>query len=226
MTVSAVTAANGGSVRASGQSLAANFDNFLRLLTTQLQNQDPLAPMDANAFTSQLVEFASVEQAIQTNDKLGQLSRLLRASGTTSAMGMLGREVTAATDRIGLPPRGDVSIRYRLAEPAARVAVTVLDERGRAVRTLSGAIASGEQAVRWDGNDATGARAASGAYRVQVSAMRADGTPIAAEQYLTGLVEGIEPTDDAIMLIVAGASMPLDAVRRVRTPGSGDGPES
>ena len=55
MTVSAVAAASTTTVKSSSQSLAANFDNFLKLLTTQLQNQDPMAPMDANAFTSQLV---------------------------------------------------------------------------------------------------------------------------------------------------------------------------
>ena len=58
--------------------------------------------MDANEFTSQLVEFASVEQAIQTNSKLGELGKLIESSRTASAMGMLGREVTAATDRVGL----------------------------------------------------------------------------------------------------------------------------
>ncbi len=112
MAVSAVSAGGSSPVKSSSQSLAANFDTFLKLLTTQLQNQDPLAPMDANEFTSQLVEFASVEQAIQTNSKLGELGKLIESSGTTSAMGMLGREVTAATDRVGLAASGDAQIRY------------------------------------------------------------------------------------------------------------------
>src|SRR5262245_28642958 len=102
MAISAVGAGGSSPIKSSSQSLAANFDSFLTLLTTQLQNQDPLAPMDANTFTSQLVEFASVEQAIQTNSRLGELSELIQSSGTSSAIGLLGREVTAATDRIGL----------------------------------------------------------------------------------------------------------------------------
>ncbi len=168
MDVNAATAAGTSSVRSSSQSLAANFDTFLKLLTTQLQNQDPLAPMDANEFTSQLVEFASVEQAIQTNGKLGQLSTLIQASGTSSAMGMLGREVTVATDHVGLAASGDVSIRYRLPEAAGKVTVTVLDAQGRAVRSLAGSAATGENLVRWDGLDGTGRRAAAGNYQVRV----------------------------------------------------------
>jgi flagellar basal-body rod modification protein FlgD len=219
MQVGAVDAAGSGSVKASSQSLAANFDTFLRLLTTQLQNQDPLAPMDANQFTSQLVEFASVEQAIQTNGKLGELSALIRSSGTTSAMGMLGREVTVDTDRVGLGAAGDAEIRYRLPETAAKVVVTVLDSQGRVVRSLAGGVTAGEHLVRWDALDGAGRRMAAGSYQISVGAERADGTALAAEQYLTGRVEGIEPGADGISLIVAGATVPLSAVRTVREPG-------
>jgi flagellar basal-body rod modification protein FlgD len=220
MDVNAATAAGTSSVRSSSQSLAANFDTFLKLLTTQLQNQDPLAPMDANEFTSQLVEFASVEQAIQTNGKLGQLSTLIQASGTSSAMGMLGREVTVATDHVGLAASGDVSIRYRLPEAAGKVTVTLLDAQGRAVRSLTGSAATGENLVRWDGLDGSGRRVAAGSYQIRVDAARADGTAIAAEQYLTGLVEGIEPGADGIALLVAGARVPMSTVRTVRAPQS------
>jgi flagellar basal-body rod modification protein FlgD len=121
MAVSAVTAGGTGTVQSSSQSLAANFDNFLKLLTTQLQNQDPLALMDANAFTSQLVQFASVEQAIKTNDKLTELGGLIETSGMSSAMSMLGREAVVATDRVGLGATGDATIRYRLPEAGAKV---------------------------------------------------------------------------------------------------------
>jgi flagellar basal-body rod modification protein FlgD len=174
--------------------------------------------MDANAFTSQLVEFASVEQAIQTNSKLGELGKLVESSGTTSAMGMLGREVTATTDTIGLAATGDAQIRYRLPEAAARISLTVLDGQGRAVRSLPGGLDAGENLVRWDGLDGTGSRVPAGSYRVRVDAMRADGTALTAEQYLTGTVEGIEPDTDGITLVVAGARLPMSAVRSVREP--------
>ena len=85
MTVDATQAAAGTSAAArSGVKLAADFDSFLQLLTTQLTTQDPLSPMDAEQFTSQLVQFSSVEQAIQTNTKLETLIGLMQASQTTA----------------------------------------------------------------------------------------------------------------------------------------------
>ncbi len=218
MAVGAVAPGGTGEVKSSSHSLAGNFDSFLRLLTTQLQNQDPLAPMDANEFTSQLVEFASVEQAIQTNTKLGELGKLVATSGTTSAMAMLGQEVTAASDLVGLPASGDAQIRYRLPEDAARVTVTILDGQGRALRSLSGSGAAGENLAPWDGLDSAGTRMAAGSYRLRVEALRADGTALTPDPYVTGTVEGIEPGTDGITLVVAGAEVPMSAVRSVRTP--------
>ena len=219
MTISPVSTGGSASVRSSSQSLAANFDNFLQLLTTQLQNQDPLAPMDANAFTSQLVQFASVEQAIQTNTKLGDLGKLIETSGTASAMGLLGQQVTAATDRIALASEGDTAIRYRLTEPAAKVQVSVLDDRGRVVRSALGGTAAGENLLRWDGTDGTGHRLPAGAYTVRVTAERADKTAVAVEQFIAGTVQGIEPKDGQINLVVDGAVVPMSAVRSVRRQG-------
>jgi flagellar basal-body rod modification protein FlgD len=218
MAVSAVAGGGADTVRGSGQSLAANFDNFLKLLTTQLRNQDPVAPMDTNAFTSQLVQFASVEQAIKTNDKLKQLGELIEASGTSSALSMLGRDAVVATDRVGLGTTGDAAIRYRLPEAAARVTATVVDAGGRIVRTLSGGTAAGENAITWDGLDGAGQRAAPGTYRIQLDAAGTDGKAIATEQYLAGTVEAIEPDSGTISLIVAGTKVPLGDVRAVRAP--------
>jgi flagellar basal-body rod modification protein FlgD len=219
MTVSAVTAAaSTTSVKSSSQSLAANFDNFLKLLTTQLQNQDPLAPMDANAFTSQLVQFASVEQAIATNTKLGELGKLIQNSGTASAMGMLGQQVSAGTDKIGLAQSGGASIRYRLPEAAAKVQVTVLDDHGRTVRSFPGGSAAGENLVRWDGTDNSAARAPAGTYTVRVEAARADGTKVDASQFVIGTVQGIEPNGSDLQLVVDGTSVPMSAVRNISRP--------
>ena len=216
MAVSAVSVGGSSSVKSSSQSLAANFDTFLKLLTTQLQNQDPLAPMDANAFTSQLVQFASVEQAIKTNDKLTELGGLIETSGTSSAMSMLGREAVVATDRVGLATTGDATIRYRLPEAGAKVTATIVDTRGRILRALPAPAAAGENALLWDGLDGMGNRVPPGTYQVRLDAARADGKTVAVDQYLTGTVEAIEPGADGITLVVAGAEVPLSAVRKVR----------
>jgi flagellar basal-body rod modification protein FlgD len=216
MTISAVGATSGPGVKSSSQSLAANFDNFLHLLTTQLQNQDPLAPMDANSFTSQLVQFASVEQAIQSNSKLSELAAAVQSGATTSAMSMLGQEVTAATDRIALAADGDGLIHYQLAEPADDVRISVLDANGRVVQTMTGGADAGEHLLRWDGTDAAGRRSTAGQYTVRVEAMRADGTTVGVEQFITGKVQGIERNEGQLALLVDGMAVPMSAILTVR----------
>ncbi|MFZ1426063.1 MAG: flagellar hook capping FlgD N-terminal domain-containing protein [Geminicoccaceae bacterium] len=216
MTISAVGVTSGPGVKSSSQSLAANFDNFLHLLTTQLQNQDPLAPMDANSFTSQLVQFASVEQAIQSNTKLSELAAAVQSGATTSAMSMLSQEVTAATDRIALVADGDGLIHYQLAEPAGNVRISVLDANGRVVQTMTGGVDAGEHLLRWDGTDAAGRRSAAGQYTVRVEAMRADGTAVGVEQFITGKVQGIERKEGQLTLLVDGLAVPMSAILTVR----------
>lgn len=216
MTIASVGAASGTGVKSPSQGLAANFDNFLHLLTTQLQNQDPLAPMDANSFTSQLVQFASVEQSIQSNTKLAELGAAVQANATASAMGMLGREASATTDRIELGADGDTSIRYQLGRPAQDVRISVIDAHGRVVQTVTGGGAAGEHLLRWDGTDATGRRSAAGQYTVRVDATAADGTAVAVEQFVTGKVQGIEPKDGQLTLLIDGTAVPMSAIRTVR----------
>ncbi len=76
--------------------IAGNFTTFLSLLTTQLQNQDPLSPMDTNQFTQQLVEFAQVEQQLKSNDQLSTLVSLQQTAQNTAALGFVGKNVAVA----------------------------------------------------------------------------------------------------------------------------------
>src|SRR6202162_6681273 len=94
------TTSNTGTAQAAGlvgsQQLAGNFNTFLTLLTTQLQNQDPLSPLDTNQFTQQLVQFASVEQQINMNTSLSTLISLQQTAQATSALGFLGATVVVS----------------------------------------------------------------------------------------------------------------------------------
>lgn len=218
MTVTTVTSSSATTTGAKSaqQTLAGNFDTFLKLLTTQLKQQDPLQPMDATAFTSQLVQFASVEQAIQTNSKLEALTKLTRTSGTAAALGLLGQEVTATTDQVGLAAEGDATIHYRLPRPAAEVQLSVLDSRGQVVRTATGTTAVGDHALTWDGLGSTGERLPAGPYTVKIVAKDADGAALTVEQFLSGRVQGLEPRDGDTQLLVGGVVVPLGSIRDIR----------
>src|SRR6202167_2851467 len=93
-TTTGTSGTTGSTGVAGSQEIAGNFDTFLQLLTTQLQNQDPLDPMDTDQFTEQLVEFASVEQEINTNTNMQTLISLQQTAEATSAMQFLGANVT------------------------------------------------------------------------------------------------------------------------------------
>src|ERR1700710_1432957 len=83
-------------------SLSSNFGNFLNLLMTQLKNQDPTSPMDANSFTTELVQFSGVEQQINTNASLTQLIQLTQAADVTQSSSLLGKQVTVQSSQIPL----------------------------------------------------------------------------------------------------------------------------
>ena len=88
--------------------LADNFNSFLTLLTTQLQNQDPLDPLDTNQFTQQLVEFTSVQQQVDMNTNLQTLISLQQTNEATQAMQFLGTNVTVAAHTICVPLQSGV----------------------------------------------------------------------------------------------------------------------
>src|SRR5215468_12531093 len=106
-TIAPTTAAAATAPSAAQQQLAGNFDTFLTLLTTQLQNQDPLSPMDSNEFTQQLVMFSQVEQQINTNDNLQSLIALNLSQNANSAVNYIGRSVVMTNGEGALQSNGD-----------------------------------------------------------------------------------------------------------------------
>ena len=214
-----VAATNAASTAASSRvGLADNFDNFLKLLTTQLQSQDPLSPLDATQFTEQLVQFTGVEQAIKTNDVLGQLVALVRADQVARAVDYLGAEVEAKGQTVRLDGNDPATVNYRLDQPAAEVVISIYDEAGRLVRAQAGAASPGLHTVAWDGRDQAGGQLPHGLYRVEVAAKSAAGAQVPVSTTIAGIVDGVELQGERVMLSVAGVLLPLDAVTTIRRP--------
>jgi flagellar basal-body rod modification protein FlgD len=195
--------------------LAENFDSFLRLLTTQLQNQDPLQPLDATQFTGQLVQFAGVEQAINTNTRLDALIAENTASRRIFATRYIGHTVEAQGNRAMLRD-GPVAYRYTLPSDAARTVVTVSDAQGRVVLTAPGATASGSHGFAWDGRDDSGVLQPPGIYAIGVFARDAEDRPIPVETAISGRVAGIHVAEGTMTLDVEGVMVPFSDVLAVR----------
>jgi flagellar basal-body rod modification protein FlgD len=198
--------------------LADDFDSFLQLLTAQLKAQDPLSPLDANQFTQQLVQFSGVEQAIKTNQALGELVALVRGDQISRGLDYLGAEVEAAGGTVQLRAGRAAQLSYQLAESADRVQIEIYDQGGRLVATQAGRASAGEHAVPWDGRAPGGAALPEGLYRFDVRASDAGGKPVPVTTTIRGLVDGVEIDAGRLLLSVDGVLMPSESIRAVYRP--------
>lgn len=208
-------------VTASGNSLnklANDFDTFLTLLTTQLQNQDPLQPMDSKEFTSQLVQFTSVEQSIQSNKHLEKLISLTGNNASSTAFNYIGREVKTASSSTNLA-NGIANWTYELDPKAAGSSITVMNSRGNAVFTVDGASTGGLHNFSWDGKDKNGNSLPDGVYSLSVSAVSTDKKPVTAKVFTTGIVTNVEISGDEPALFIGGVKVPLKDVMSVMQGG-------
>lgn len=196
--------------------LTANFETFLRLLTTQLKSQDPLSPMDTEKFTSQLVQFSSVEQALKTNRQLEQLVSLTRTSAATAGLAMVGRTVRVDGSRLLVGAAGGSTV-YELDRPAASVTVRVFDATGKLVHSAVGAGAGGPNRFDWDGKLLDGRRAEPGLYRIAVAAADAAGAEIAVQLERTAVIDALETGDTGLVLLADGVPLAVEAVRPAPT---------
>jgi len=121
---------NNSAANVADTKLAQDFDQFLVLLTTQLQFQDPLDPLDSSQFTEQLVSFTQVEQSITTNKNLEALISQTQTAAMSNAVGYLGTEVTIETDRSGLRD-GVAKWEYGLQTNAEETTISILDSTGQ-----------------------------------------------------------------------------------------------
>lgn len=201
----------------SGPPHALGKDEFMKLLMTQLAHQDPLSPMDSEAFVAQLAQFANVEQLQTANSSLGSLLVASASSNQLSAASLVGRDAVFRSDALVRQPNGQSSAIVRLPEDAPKVVAVVRDETGRAVRTmqLPGA-AAGDLAITWDGKDDRGQVAAPGRYRLEVSASNAAGRALTVQTQQAGRVSGVSFANGYAELLVGGVRVKMPDVVEVK----------
>lgn len=198
-------------------SLADNFEMFLTLLTEQLQNQDPLDPLDSNQFVSQLVEFSSVEQLINQTESLETIAAIQSGSSAAAAVGYIGRDAVLDGPEAPLAD-GSASWSYTLEGPADVIELQVLDATGRVVARADGANVGGEQDFVWDGRDGEGALLPPGAYTLAVQAFNASGDPVDATIRARGRVTGVDFTGEEPAIALGPVRAPLASVLSVSEP--------
>jgi flagellar basal-body rod modification protein FlgD len=194
-------------------SLSSNFGDFLNLLMTQLQNQDPTSPMDANSFTSELVEFSSVEQQINTNTSLTQLIQLTQAADVTQSSAILGKQVTATSTQIPLQNgSGTLSFTAPTAEP---VSITVQGASGNTLQQVTVNAAQGANTWNWNGANSNGQTLPDGAYTATVTSSVAGAPATAIPFTVVGTATGVTTVNNTINLQMGALTVPFSAVNSV-----------
>ncbi|MBL28036.1 MAG: hypothetical protein CMM50_10875 [Rhodospirillaceae bacterium] len=215
--VSAITGQTASPTENARTRLADNFDNFLTLLTTQLQNQDPLAPMDSNEFTNQLVSFAEVEQSLNTNSQLEQLVNIQKTGRAAGAVGFLGTTIQADGDKLVLND-GYGEARYSLTGVANSTVIKIYNSKGELVLETEGDRSSGEHTFLWDGRDNQGNYAGDGVYQIDVIAKDTKGESLPVTTSTVGTVTGIRQDGENVLLFIDGIGVPLDDVKSIDAP--------
>ena len=198
--------------------IASNFTTFLQLLTTQLQNQDPLSPMDTNQFTQQLVEFAGVEQQMKTNDTLSTLVSLQQSAQTSQALSLVGATVVVNGTTAQLA-NGQATWSLNATQPATAT-ITITAPSGQTVYTGTGAVNSGSQTYVWNGIGNDGTVWPAGNYTLTATAISASGqsTPITTQ--VEGQVTAVDLTQTPPALTIGGQTYTINDIQRIVVPGT------
>jgi flagellar basal-body rod modification protein FlgD len=196
-----------------GSTIAGNFQTFLTLLTTQLKNQDPLSPLDTNQFTSQLVQFAQVEQQLKSNTQLGTLVSLQQTAQNTAALEFVGQNVDVTGNTA---PLTNGSATWQLTAPKpATATITISSSTGQQVFSGNYSVSAGTLPFTWDGKDASGLQWPDGNYTISVTAQDANGTPVAVPTQIEAVVDSADLSQTPPVLSVAGQNYTLDKIKRV-----------
>jgi flagellar basal-body rod modification protein FlgD len=194
-------------------SLTANYAAFLQMLTTQLQNQNPLDPLDTNQFTQQLVQFAQVEQQLKANDQLATLVELQKATQGTYALSFVGTTVAVDGSTTNLTDH-TAQWNFKVTKPST-VTLSVSNEAGQTVYSTSYTVQAGEQSFAWDGHGNNGTLWPDGKYKLSATAKDASGKAVAVSTEIEGKVDSVDLTQTPPLLMVAGQPYTVDKVKRV-----------
>lgn len=190
-------------------------DDFLLLLVTQLQNQDPLNPQDPTEFTSQLAQYSSLEQLFTVNDQLQQLETTNGNVVQMTALGLMGQDVVVQSDsfKLGGTP---VTLGYDLSNNVDEVQLVIQNAKGQTVATLEGTdLSAGEHFIQWNGTDANGASLPAGDYQLQISARR-DGETASGSPLVKTAVSGVDLNGGSSTLVTSLGEYNLSKVTSVR----------
>ena len=212
------TAIDGSKSAEASAKLEEDLNRFLNLLVTQLKNQDPLDPLDANEFTSQLVQFASVEQQIYQNTNLEKMLNLQETSQISSMVDFIGQRIEFLGQKLPLED-GSSEFSYVMPPGVKDANVNISNSSGTNVFYAEANASQGKHSINWDGKDKNGIQQPDGYYTILVSGKDASGNLVPVEHLVTGKVSGAGVDNGIVKLFIGnGLNIEQDKILSVRKP--------
>ncbi len=220
MTTSAISSTSssvlGDQYSSSSSTSEVGKEEFLTLLVTQLQYQDPLDPMDNTEFVTQLAQFSALESMKAIESAVEENSLLLQSVNNAYSTSMIGKEVQASGSSIYLDGTNGVDIEYDIGSDASEVKITIYDENGTDVKSITqGSQSSGTQTYAWDGKDNNGNTISAGAYTYAVSATDSSGSSVSVSTYASGVVDGVLYEDGVTYLKIGDDKISLSDIIKI-----------
>jgi flagellar basal-body rod modification protein FlgD len=193
------------------QQLAGNFNDFLNLLLTQLQNQDPTSPMDTNSFTTELVQFTGVQQQVATNSSLTALIGINQQQQLLDSAQYVGQSTTVSASAISLQnSQGEVSFTGSAGET---VQIAIVNAVGAPVKDATMTATQGSNSWTWNGLDDYGNQMPDGAYRIALETQDSTGNNIAVPFDVIGTTTGVSNSgSNGVSLQLGALTVPLSSV--------------
>jgi flagellar basal-body rod modification protein FlgD len=197
-------------------------DDFLNLLVTQLQHQDPLNPAESTEFTAQLAQFSSLEQLNNINDNLKNMAMFQTSVTNSQAVSYIGKEITAKGNSVQLENGLPAQCQFELGANAAMAVISVYNVNGGFVKSFeTGPLDSGRQSAAWDGTDRNSSPVSEGLYRFEVQAVDANNQGVSVTPLMSSVVTGVSFIDQTASLITGLQTIAIDdviAVSEVQAP--------
>lgn len=193
--------------------LTSNYSDFLKMLMTQLKNQDPTSPMDTNAFTTELVQFSSVEQQINTNSSLTQLIQLTQSGQLLQSSSMVGHTVSASG--ISMPLQNGIGNVQFTTQSTGLVTVSIYNGSGTLVAEKVVTSKIGINKWTWNGQDSNGTIQPDGGYKINITGTSKAGTVTELPFNVLGLVTGVVKNGTNLQLQIGSVTTDFTNVQSI-----------
>lgn len=214
-TVTSATTTTDAKTSAASSKLNADFDMFLKLLTAQMQNQDPLDPMDTAQYTQQLVQYSQVEQSIE---QTATLKSMLAAFGTQNLMqasALVGAQVETTSAVSGLSTTTPAQWTWSMPREVSSMTATIKDAQGKTIDTLPINATGVTGAFTWDGTTSGGKKVDPGLYSLELQGIDASGGKVAGTAHAFGKVNDVELENGTVKVTINGLSISTSDLLRI-----------